>query len=82
VGLMLTVGVFRLKERVAEVFEGWGILGTILLVVMVATVPYGLCRGFGLSNPRAFFLTYILKKQPSAAGTGKDRGHTQSDCQG
>ena len=60
VGLMLTVGVFRFKERVAEVFEGWGILGTILLVVMVATVPYWLCRGFGLSNPRAFFLTYIM----------------------
>jgi O-antigen ligase len=52
--------VFRFKEHVVEVFEGWGILGTILLVVMVATVPYGLCRGFGLSNPRAFFLTYIL----------------------
>jgi len=52
--------VFRFKEQVVEVFEGWGILGTILLVVMVATVPYGLCRGFGLSNPRAFFLTYIL----------------------
>ena len=60
VGLMLTVGVFRFKQQVVEVFEGWGILGTILLVVMVATVPYGLCRGFGLSNPRAFFLTYIL----------------------
>jgi len=60
VGLMLTVGVFRFKQQVVEVFEGWGILGTILLVVMVATVPYGLCRGFGLSNPRAFSLTYIL----------------------
>ena len=60
VGLMLTVGVFRFKQQVVEVFEGWGILGTILLVVMVATVPYGLCRGFGLSNPRAFALTYIL----------------------
>ena len=60
VGLMLTVGVFRFKEQVVEVFEGWGILGTILLVVMVGTIPYGLCRGFGLSNPRAFSLTYIL----------------------
>jgi len=31
VGLMLTVGVFRFREHVVEVFEGWGILGTILL---------------------------------------------------
>ena len=60
VGLMLTVGVFRFREHVVRVFEGWGILGTVLLVVMAATIPYGLCRGFGLSNPRAFFLTYIL----------------------
>jgi hypothetical protein len=60
VGLMLTVGVFRFREQVVQIFEGWGILGTILLVVMAATIPYGLCRGFGLSNPRAFFLTYIL----------------------
>jgi len=60
VGLMLTVGVFRFKEQLVKIFEGWGILGTILLVVMAATIPYGLCRGFGLSNPRAFFLTYIL----------------------
>ena len=60
VGLMLTVGVFRFKEQVVQIFEGWGILGTILLVVMAGTIPYGLCRGFGLSVPRAFFLTYIL----------------------
>ncbi len=49
VGLMLTVGVFRFKEHVGRVFDGWGILGTILLVAMAATIPYGLCRGFGLS---------------------------------
>jgi p-aminobenzoyl-glutamate transporter AbgT len=44
VGLMLTVGVFRFKDQVVEVFEGWGILGTILLVVMAATIPTIYCH--------------------------------------
>jgi uncharacterized protein (DUF2267 family) len=60
VGLMLTVGVFMYKERLTAVFEGWGILGTVVLVTMAATIPYGLCRGFGVSANRAFFLSYIL----------------------
>jgi len=60
VGLMLTVGVFMYKETLTAVFEGWGILGTILLVIMLAIIPYGLCRGLGLSASKAFFLSYIL----------------------
>jgi hypothetical protein len=57
---MLTVGVFMFKDRLTSIFESWGILGTILLVIMAATIPYGLCRGFGLSAGKAFFLSYIL----------------------
>jgi hypothetical protein len=57
---MLTVGVFKFKDSLATIFGGWGIIGTVLLVMMAATIPYGLCRGFGLSGTKAFFLTYIL----------------------
>jgi len=60
VGLMLTVGVFRFKGHLIAVFEGWGILGTILIVLIAATIPYGLCRVFGLPSGKAFYLTYIL----------------------
>ena len=60
VGLLLTVSVFRYKHRLIMVFEGWGILGTILLVVMVAIIPFGLCRGLGLSAIKGFFLTFAL----------------------
>jgi len=60
VGLMLTLGVFRFKGHLIAIFEGWGILGTILIVCIAATIPYGLCRGFGLPNGKAFYLTYIL----------------------
>lgn len=57
---MLTVGVFRFKDRIRMIFEGWGILGTILLLLVAVTIPFGLCRGFGLSTSKAFFLTYVL----------------------
>ena len=60
VGLMLTVGVFRFRDSVVSIFEGWGIIGTVLLVIMAATIPYGLCRGFGLAGGKAFFLSYLL----------------------
>jgi hypothetical protein len=60
VGLMLTIGVFRFKDSLTSIFEGWGVLGTVLLVIMGATIPYGLSRGFGLSGGKAFCLTYIL----------------------
>jgi len=59
-GLMLTVGVFRFKDSLADIFEGWGILGTVMLVIMAATIPYGLCRGFGMHGGKAFYLTYIM----------------------
>jgi len=60
VGFMLSVGVFMLKGRLIAIFEGWGILGTILLVVMAAAIPYGFCRGFGMRANKAFYLTYIV----------------------
>jgi hypothetical protein len=60
VGLMLTVGVFMAKKQLAMIFEGWGTLGLILLFFVVATIPYGLCRGFGMPGIKAFYLTYIL----------------------
>jgi len=59
-GLMMTVGVFMMKEQLTIVFQGWGIIGTMLLVFMAATIPYGLCRGFGMSSRKAFYLSYIL----------------------
>jgi hypothetical protein len=60
VGLMLTVGVFMFKNQLVMIFEGWGILGLILLVILVATIPYGLCRGYGMPAKKAVYLTYIL----------------------
>jgi hypothetical protein len=40
VGLMLTVGVFRFRGSVVSIIEGWGIIGTVLLVMMAAIIPY------------------------------------------
>jgi len=60
VGLMLTVGVFMIRGRIVHIFESWGTLGTILLVLMAGTVPFGLCRGFGMAAGKAFFSTYVL----------------------
>lgn len=60
VGIMLTVGIFKFKNTLILVFEGWGILGIILLGIIAATIPYGLSRGFGVSTGKSFFLTYIL----------------------
>ncbi len=60
VGLMLTIGVFMFRDQVKVIFEGWGVLGTMLLAFVAATIPYGLCRGFGMSKAKAFYLTYIL----------------------
>ena len=60
VGLIFTVGVFMMRDRIVNIFEGWGMLGTILLAFMAATVPYGLCRGFGMAAGKAFHLTYVL----------------------
>jgi hypothetical protein len=60
VGLMLTIGVFYFKDSLTTIFAGWGIIGTVLLVIVGATIPYGLSRGFGLSRTKSFFLTYIL----------------------
>ena len=60
VGILLTLAVFRQRQVLALIFEGWGTLGTILLVLLVAVIPFGLARGFGLSTSRAFWLTYAL----------------------
>lgn len=60
VGLILTVGVFLMKEKLVLIFQGWGILGTLLLVFIAATIPYGLCRGFGMPANRAFYVVYNI----------------------
>ena len=49
VGLILTTGVFYFKEMLTSIIRGWGIMGAVLLVIVGATIPYGLSRGFGLS---------------------------------
>ncbi|KMY65598.1 hypothetical protein AAU61_21290 [Desulfocarbo indianensis] len=60
VGLMLTLAVFRNRRVLGLIFEGWGTVGSILLVLVVAVIPFGLARGFGLSKSRAFWLTFAL----------------------
>jgi hypothetical protein len=60
VGLMLTVGVFMFKNQLVMIFEGWGILGLFLLTLLVGSIPYSLCRGYGMSAQRAFYLTFVL----------------------
>jgi len=60
VGLMLTVGLFRFKETMVVLFEGWGIVGTVLMVMVVAVIPYGLTRTFGMPAGRTFYLTYVF----------------------
>ena len=71
VGLMLTFGVFKFKQQLTAVFEGWGILGTLLLIFMAATIPYGLCRGFGMPANKAFYLSYILVRMYGSVPKGK-----------
>ena len=60
VALIMTFGVFTNRWMLTRVFEGWGIVGMVILAFMAATIPYGLCRGFGLPGGKAFYLTYIL----------------------
>ena len=60
VGLMFTFSVFRYRERLTDILEGYGIVGSILLVVIVGVIPFGLARGFGMPGGKAFYLTYIL----------------------
>jgi hypothetical protein len=57
---LMTFGVFTNRWMLTRVFEGWGIVGMVILAFMAATIPYGLCRGFGLPGGKAFYLTYIL----------------------
>lgn len=59
-GLIMTLGVFMMKDKLAIIIEGWGVLGGILLVIMAAAIPYGLCRGFGMPSGRAFYISYAL----------------------
>ena len=60
VGLMMTMGVFMMRSKLVLIFQGWGILGTLLLVFVAATIPYGLCRGFGLPANKALYVVYVL----------------------
>lgn len=59
-GLILTVGVLMMRDTLAMIFEGWGLIGTMLLVFIAATIPYGLCRGFGMPANRSFFIVYAI----------------------
>lgn len=60
VGFMMTIGVFLMKDKLTMIFQGWGILGSLILAFVAATIPYGLCRGFGLPANRAFYIVYAL----------------------
>lgn len=60
VGLMLTIAAFMKRDWLRMLFDGWGVVGAILLVVVVAVIPYGMARGFGMPAGKAFSLTYVL----------------------
>lgn len=60
VGGLMTVAMFSFRNHLAAVFEGWGVLGGLLLAFIAAMIPYGLCRGFGVSKTKAFYFSYIL----------------------
>lgn len=59
-GLILAVAAFRNKHVLSLIFNGWGTLGYVLLLLIAAMIPYGLAKGFGLPTSRAAWLTYIL----------------------
>ena len=48
VGILLTVVVFKNRQSLTLIFDGWGPIGSILLVCVVAVIPFGLARRFGL----------------------------------
>jgi hypothetical protein len=60
VGLMITIGLFKFRNSLTAIFESWGILGTVLLIIIGATIPFGLSRSFGVSAAKSFFIAYIL----------------------
>ena len=60
VGLMITIGLFKFRNSLTTIFESWGILGTVLLIIIGATIPFGLSRSFGVSAAKSFFIAYIL----------------------
>jgi hypothetical protein len=60
VSLMITIGSFKFRNSLTTIFESWGILGTVLLIIIGAAIPFGLSRNFGLSAAKSFFIAYIL----------------------
>lgn len=60
VGLLLTIAVFKNRQILEAIFNGWGALGTILLICVAAIIPLGLARGFGLPSSKAAWLIYVL----------------------
>ena len=60
VGILLTVVVFKNRQSLTLIFDGWGSIGSILLVCVVAVIPFGLARGFGLPTGKAFWITFAL----------------------
>jgi len=60
VSLMITIGLFKFRNSLTTIFESWGILGTVLLIIIGAAIPFGLSRSFGLSAAKSFFIAYVL----------------------
>ena len=60
VGLILTITVFNNRQVLAAVVNGWGTLGSIMLIAMVVIIPFGLAKGFGLKSGRAFWIAYLI----------------------
>lgn len=60
VGFILAVAAFRNRHVLTLIFNGWGTLGYVLLLLIAAMIPYGLAKGFGLPTDKAAWLTYIL----------------------
>ena len=60
VGLLLTVTVFQNRQALTVIASGWSTLGSILLIAMLAIIPFGLAKGFGLSARRSFWISYLL----------------------
>lgn len=60
VSLSLTVAVFQKRVLLTKIFNSWGTLGSILLVFMLAIIPFSLAKGLGLSAKKSFWITYAL----------------------
>jgi hypothetical protein len=60
VGLILSITVFKNRKVFTMLVNGWGALGSIMLIAMVIMIPFGLARGLGLKPSRAFWISYAI----------------------